>query len=93
MVTLLLESNIPHNMVMLRGPPFTSQNLPGGGASFNASTDDTGTDVSVVRTLLVPRKPAYGMLFKFKSYMYVSATRHLGFYTCAMKKEREPCRI
>ncbi|XP_064404006.1 GDP-D-glucose phosphorylase 1-like isoform X2 [Halichondria panicea] len=44
-VSILIDANIPHNLVMLRGVPFNQ----------GSSTADC-----VVRALLIPRKPAYG---------------------------------
>ena len=58
-VALLLENDLPHNIVMLRGPPFSTHNHQGG------ATSSTSTDDEVIRTLLVPRKPAYGMFSNY----------------------------
>ena len=56
-VSLLLESNLPHNMVMIRGPPFSSRQQVGPDDNPPAVAGDE----TVIRTLLVPRKPAYGV--------------------------------
>ena len=45
MISLLVESNIPHNLMMMRGDPF-NQELAG--------------SEPVIKTLLIPRKPSYG---------------------------------
>ena len=45
-IRVLLERDIPHNMVILRGTPFDRSAMPG---------------AQVVKTILIPRKPHYGM--------------------------------
>lgn len=51
LVSLLLESNIPHNLVMLRGDAFNQDP-----SEFKCGT--------VIKILLIPRKPTYGMYNK-----------------------------
>lgn len=46
MVNLLLECNIPHNVVILKGKPF----------------DHSQFHSQVIKTILIPRKPEYGII-------------------------------
>ena len=57
-VSLLLELGVAHNMVMLRGEPFDQNKTPG--------------ETTVVRTLLIPRKPALGNSYAADSCVAVS---------------------
>ena len=45
MIDILLVNNIPHNVVMYRGAPFNA---------YSATS-------SVIRILVIPRKPVYGI--------------------------------
>ena len=53
-VSLLLELGIAHNLVMLRGEPFNCETAANGKA--------------VVRSLLIPRKPALGKKYLALNY-------------------------
>ena len=59
MVSLLLENDLPHNLVMIRAPAFSrGQQLQSTSTGTQTAVDDGAT---VIRSILVPRKPAYGM--------------------------------
>ena len=64
-VSLLLKNDLPHNLVMLRAPPFSrgqqQQQLQSTTTASQTADDDDGA--TVIRTILVPRKPAYGIYY------------------------------
>ena len=47
-IAVMLDEEIPHNLCVIRGPPFTASRLP---------TEDC---TAGIRVLLVPRTPALG---------------------------------
>ena len=52
---------MPHNLVMIRAPPFSrSQQQPLQNTSADAQETTVGDQDTVIRSILVPRKPAYG---------------------------------
>ena len=62
-VSLLLENDLPHNLVMIRAPPFSrNQQQPLQNTSAEAQKTTVGDQdgTTVIRSILVPRKPAYG---------------------------------
>lgn len=54
-ISILLECEVPYNIVMLRGTPFSDAHI--------------SSPPSLIRTILVPRKPALGMYIHALVYL------------------------
>ena len=77
-VSLLLENDLPHNLVMIKAPPFSRRSQQQPQQSTSADSQKTTVDdhdgATVIRSILVPRKPAYGS-YNFVALMSFEMSR------------------
>ena len=70
-MSLLLEKGIPHNVVMVKGPPFSYHQQPSPPPGEDQET--------VIRVIVVPRKAAYGEKKLASEYVHTTHTLELPF--------------